>query len=170
MDQPTAERTRTFTWQDPMIGAALGMQMSGLEYLQKMANRELPPPPIAEMLGMELIRVESGKAVFGLKPAEYHYNPIGVVHGGIASTMLDSALGCCVQSMLPMGTAYTTIELHVNLVRAITLNTGYVRAEGEIVHLGRTMATAQAKLTDEQGKLYAHATTTCLIFKSGESK
>lgn len=170
MDQITAVRERTFTWEDPMISAAIGMKLSGLEFLQKMVNGDLPPPPIAQMIGMQLISVEAGKAVFGLQPAEYHYNPIGVVHGGVASTLLDSALGCCIQSMLPMGTAYTTVELHVNLVRPLTRDTGYVRSEGEVIHVGRSMATAHARLTDEKGKLYAHGTTTCFVFTPGESK
>ena len=112
---------------------------------------------------MDLVEVDEGKAVFSLTPAEQHYNPIGVVHGGIAFTMLDSAMGCCVQTMLPAGKGYTTLEIKANLVRAITLQTGPIRAIGKIVHMGRQTATAEGRFEDSQGKLHAHGTTTCII-------
>jgi uncharacterized protein (TIGR00369 family) len=159
-----AQRTLTVTWEDPMVAAEATRTMSGLEFLRAIAAGELPPPPIARLMGFELDSVEQGRVVFAATPAEYHYNPIGVVHGGLASTLLDSALGCAVQSALPAGTGYTTIELHVNFVRPLTTNTGRVRCEAEVIHVGRSMATAQARLVDAQGKLYAHATTTCMVF------
>ena len=112
---------------------------------------------------MRLAQIEEGEAVFELMPAEQHYNPIGVVHGGIAFTMLDSAMGCSVQSLLPAGKGYTTLEIKANLVRAVTLQTGPIRAIGKIVHMGRQTATAEGRLEDAAGKLYAHATTTCII-------
>src|ERR1019366_5681010 len=108
-----------------------------------------------------------GRAVFEVTSAEYHYNPIGGVHGGVAATLLDSAMGCAVQSMLPQGTGYTTLELKVNLVRSLTLETGPVRAIGTIIHLGGRIATAEARLVDAQDRLYAHAVTTCMIFRPG---
>ena len=108
--------------------------------------------------------MREGRAVFECTPSEYHYNPIGVVHGGLAATLLDSALGCAVHSTLAAGAGYSTVELHVNLVRPITMQTGRMRCEAEIVHVGRSMATAQGRLTDAAGKLYAHGTTTCMIF------
>lgn len=160
-------RTRTVTWEDPMIGANAGRTMSGLEYLQAMIRGELPRSPISTLLNFWLAEAEPGRAAFLVEPAEYHYNPIGVVHGGLAATVLDSALGCAVQTMLPAGTVYTTVELHVNLLRPITMQTGQLRCEAEIIHNGRRMATAQARLIDAAGKLYAHGTTTCMIL-SGE--
>ena len=157
-------RSRTVTWQDPFILANLGGKASGLELLQRMVRGELPPPPIAELLGFRLVEVASGKAVFEFEPAEYHYNPIGVVHGGVAGTLLDSAMGCSVHATLPPKTAYTTLEFKINLVRAITMNTGTMRAEGRVVHGGKRAATAEGRVIDRDGKLYAHGTTTCMIF------
>jgi len=125
---------------------------------------EIPPPPIAKTLGFLLVAVEEGYALFEGEASEWHYNPIGVVHGGLAATLLDSALGCCVHTMLPQGVGYTTLQLNVNLVRAITQNTGKLRCEGRVVHNGRQMATAEATLKDVNGKVYAHGTTTCLVF------
>ncbi len=160
----TSERTRTYSWEDPMIGAQAAMTMSGLSYLQAMINGEYPRPPIAWTLDFVLVEVDKGRAVFSGKPAEFHYNPIGMVHGGVIATLLDSALGCAVQTLLPAGMGYTTVELHVNMVRALTRETGEVRCEGNILHSGRRLATAEAKVTDSAGKLYGHGTTTCMIF------
>jgi uncharacterized protein (TIGR00369 family) len=117
------------------------------------------------LMNFVLEEVEEGRAVFVGEPAEYHYNPIGVVHGGLMATLLDSALGCCVHTTLPAGVAYTTLELHVNLIRAVTAKTGKLTAIGEVIHAGRTTATAQARVIDAEGKLYAHGTTTCIIFR-----
>ena len=165
MEQPTtSERTRTISWMDPVPTALRGLEMSGLEYLRALMAGELPPPPIAMTLGMEPIEVEEGRAVFAALPAEYHYNPIGVVHGGLAATLLDSATGCAVQTTLPAGVAYTTLEMKTNFVAAITRDTGRVLCEAEIVHRGRTIATAEGRLRAEAGgKLLAHGTSTCLI-------
>lgn len=156
-------RTLTVTWDDPMITAQAGRSQSGLSFLQRMIQGEIPPPPIAMLIGFRLTEASEGKAVFTCVPGEQHYNPIGVVHGGLAAILLDSAMGCVVQSMLPEGVGYTTAELHINLVRALTGTTGLVRAEAEIIHSGRRMATAQGRIVDAQGKLYAHGTTTCLV-------
>ena len=161
-------RSRTYTWEDPLPSVEAGLNLSGLEYMQKLAAGELPPPPIAVTMGFTLVEAEFGRAVFEVEPAEYLYNPIGVVHGGLAATMLDSALGCTVHTTLPAGTGYTTAELHVNYIRAITGKTGRLRCEGKIIHSGRQMATAEARLVDAEGKLYAHGTTTCLIFSPGK--
>lgn len=157
-------RTRTYSWDDPLATAQHGLSMSGLEFLQAMIDGKIPKPPMAATLDFNLLEVAHGKAVFGVQPSEIHYNPIGVVHGGLAATLLDSALGVAVQSTLPQGKAYTTMQLNVNLTRPIHATTGYLRAEAQIVHAGRTSATAEAQLVDAAGKLYAHATTTCLIF------
>ena len=158
------ERSRTFTWEDPMAIAGRAREMSGIEFLQALIDGEIPPPPIAKMLGFTLDEVSEGRAVFSGLPAEYHYNPIGVVHGGLAATLLDSATGCAVQTTLPRGVAYTTLELKTNFVRALTRDTGRVLCEAEVVHRGGTIATAEGRLRAEStGKLLAHGTSTCLI-------
>ena len=156
-------RTRTFSWQDPMIGATAARTMSGLEYLRAMVRGELPGPPIMATLGIDGIEVEEGRVVFAVEPAEYHYNPIGVVHGGVASTLCDSAMACAVHSTLPSGVGYTTLELKVNFVRPLTRDTGRVTCEGRTIHVGGRVATAEAHIRDADGKLYAHATSTCMV-------
>jgi uncharacterized protein (TIGR00369 family) len=164
---PEATRSRTVTWQDPLAVAAAGAELKGIDYMRRLAAGELPPPPIAVLLRMRPVEVEPGRAVFEGEPGEEHYNPIGVVHGGYAATLLDSALGCAVHTTLDAGEAYTTLSLEVKMVRAITAETPLVRAEGEVLYRGRRQATAQAKLTDAAtGKLLAHATSTCMVIGS----
>lgn len=160
------ERTLTISWEDPRTLAEAGRGMAGAEFLQKIVAGELPGPPLAALMGFKIVEVGDGHATFAVEPAEYHYNPIGVVHGGLAATLLDSAMGCAVHSMLPSGTGYTTLELKVNFIRAITATTGRVRAEAKLIHLGARTATAEGRVIDDAGKLYAHATTTCLILRS----
>jgi uncharacterized protein (TIGR00369 family) len=162
-DTNQVARNRTYTWEDPMPSAEAGRNMSGIEYLRAIRDGRIPAPPFALTLDMRLVEVEEGHALFACEPAEYHYNPIGVVHGGLAATLLDSAMGCAVQSLLPAGTGYTTLEIKVNFVRALTSATGTVRAEGWIINQGRRIAVAEARITDAVGKLYAHGTTTCVI-------
>jgi uncharacterized protein (TIGR00369 family) len=157
---------RTVTWDDPLIGVRAARHLTGEQYLKAIRDEALPPPPIARLLGFRLAEVEEGRAVFTAEPAEYHYNPIGVVHGGLAATLLDSAMGCAVASRLPIDVVYTTLELKVNYVRPLTVQTGPIRCEGTVIHFGATIATAEGRLTDNTGKLYAHATTTCLIIRS----
>jgi uncharacterized protein (TIGR00369 family) len=158
-------RERTVTWEDPVASATRGAGLSGLEYLKRIAAGAIPPPPIAVLLGFELETVEEGHAVFAVTPGEFHYNPIGVVHGGLAATLLDSAMGCAVHSTLPAGTGYTTLEFKVSFARAITGDTGRVLCEATLIHRGRTVATAEGRVTAEAtGKLLAHGTTTCLLF------
>ncbi|HLI07309.1 MAG TPA: PaaI family thioesterase [Ktedonobacteraceae bacterium] len=161
-----AQRRRTITWEDPMALAQAGKTMSGIQYLRAIQIGELPPPPVAELIGMQVAEVGEGRVVFTAEPAEYHYNPLGTVHGGVTATLLDSALGCTVQSLLPAGTGYTTLELKINYLRPITSTTGTVYCEGKIIHMGGRIATAEARVTDASGKLYAHATTTCIILRS----
>lgn len=139
--------------------------MSGLAYLKALQTGEIPPPPIAVLMNMWITEVSEGRVVFAAEPGEYTYNPIGTVHGGFAATLLDSALGCVVQSMLPVGVGYTTLELKVNYLRPMSSKTGVVYSEGKIIHLGGRIATAEARLTDAHGKLYAHGTTTCIILR-----
>ena len=140
------------------------LAQDGLSFLKAIIDGTQPAPPIAETLGFALAEVAEGRAVFQGFPAFRHYNPIGVVHGGYAATLLDSAVGCAVHTTLKRGEGYTTLELKLNLVRAISKETGRVSAEGRILHRGRTVATAEGYLRDEAGRLYAHATTTCMIF------
>ena len=157
------ERSRVTTWDDPLETFATLQGMSGLDGLRAMAAGEVPAPPIAQTLGFRLVEVEPGRATFTVEPAEFHYNPIGVVHGGLALTLLDSAMGCAVQSTLDAGAAYTTLEVKANFVRALTSATGTVRCTGTVVHGGRTVATAEARIEDADGRLYAHGTSTLLI-------
>ncbi|HYO91868.1 MAG TPA: PaaI family thioesterase, partial [Pyrinomonadaceae bacterium] len=132
---------------------------------QKIVAGELPRPPIGALMSFNLAELSEGRAVFTVEPAEYHYNPIGVVHGGLAATLLDSAMGCAVHSMLPAGAGYTTLEIKVNYVRAMTAETGTVRCEAEVIYVGGRTATAEGRVIDSNGKLYAHGTTTCIIFR-----
>ena len=136
----------------------------GLSFLRGLLEHRFPAPPITETLGFALSEVEHGRVVFSGTPEPRHYNPIGSVHGGFAMTLLDSALACAVHSTLAEGESYTTLEIKVNLVRPLTEKTGLVRAEGRIVYRGRTLGTSEGDIKDAQGKLYAHATTTCMIF------
>lgn len=160
-----ALRERTVTWDDPLQGARAARTMTGMQYLRAMMAGEYPPPPIAHTLGFTLAEVDDGRAVFTLEPAEFHYNPIGMVHGGVAATLLDSAMGCAVHTRLPAGVGYTTLEMKVNLLRAITVDTGTARCEGTLLHLGKTTALAEARLVDSAGRLLAHATSTCLLIR-----
>lgn len=159
------ERTRTYSWQDPLATAKAGRELAGIDFLRKIVSGELPPPPIADTLGYRLLEVGEGRATFGIEPREFHYNPIGMVHGGIACTLLDSALGCAIHTLLPAGVGYTTLEVKVNMVKAIRHDTGPLRAEATVVHAGKSTAVAEGRLVDARGSLYAFATTTCMILR-----
>ena len=165
-----SERTLTIRWEDPAVFAGAGRGLSGLQLLQKVVTGELPRPPMADLMNFDLVEVSEGVAVFSAVPAEYHYNPIGVVHGGLAATLLDSAMGCAVHSTLPPETAYTTLEVKVNFVRALTMKTGRVRCEAKVIHVGARTATAEARLLDAAGKMYAHGTTTCMLIREPQRK
>jgi len=161
------ERTLAVKWEDPRPLAEAGRSMAGIEFLRAIRDGRLPHPPICALLNYKLVEVELGYAVFEAMPGEQHYNPIGVVHGGLAMTLLDSAMGCAVQTQMPAGSGYTTLETKTNLVRAVTSETEKLRAIGRIVHLGKRVATAEARLEDQAGKLYAHSTTTCIVLSPG---
>ena len=163
-------RTRTIAWEDPAAGVGVAVEMSGLEYLRAIARGELPAAPMADLLSFGFHEIEEGRVVFECVPAEYHYNPIGAVHGGLACTLFDSAMGCAVHTMLPAGVGYTTVELKVNFLRPIDARTGRLLCEGMTIHVGGRIATAEARLRDERGKLYGHATTTCMIFRDGSQE
>jgi uncharacterized protein (TIGR00369 family) len=137
---------------------------SGREILEAMMSGELPYPPMNETMNMTLLEVGAGCALCQGIPLLQHYNPLGSVHGGWFATLLDSALGCAVQTTLPAGRSYTTAELSMNIVRPASHKTGPLRAVGAVIHVGRQIVTAEARLVDEEGKLYAHATTTCFVF------
>jgi uncharacterized protein (TIGR00369 family) len=161
---PTAARSRTHHWSDPSALAAEAAQLDGLEFLRRVAGGTLPPPPIAELMGFTVTEVEAGRIVFALDPQEWMFNPIGSVHGGVAATILDSCMGCAVQSTLPAGTGYTTTDLHVRYLRGMSADTGRVLATGTVVHGGRRQATADARLEVEAtGKLIATGTSGCII-------
>ena len=160
-------RTRTYSWDDPLAVPGEAAELPGLEIMRRMIAGELPQPPIAMTLGFDLVEVEPGRAVFACEPAEYHYNPIGTVHAGLASTLLDSAMGCAFVTTLAAGSAWTTLELKANFTRAMTVETGVVRCTGTVIHAGRRVATTEARLEDAQSRLLAHATSTILVLAGG---
>jgi uncharacterized protein (TIGR00369 family) len=161
MDAENQPSSKQYGLVPPEIAAT----MSGLELLRGMIAGRFPGPPIMQLIGFRLAEVENGRAVFEGTPEFKHYNPLGTVHGGYAATLLDSCMGCAVHTTLPKGTGYTTLEFKIGLVRAITADTGLVRAEGKVLSSGRRVATAEGRLTDARGRLLAHATTTCLVFE-----
>ena len=138
--------------------------VDGLTLFKGVMEGRYPAPPIARAIGFEIAEVELGRVVFTYTPVADHLNPLGSIHGGIAATMLDGVMGCCIHTMLKAGTGYTTVEIKVNYVRAMTDKTGPVRAEGKVINAGSRIATSEGRLIDSAGKLLAHGTTTCLIF------
>ena len=158
------KRERTYGWSDPSVTARAVATTSGLDILRGISAGTLPRPPVLDTLGINPVEVEEGRVVFEMTPQEWHYNPIGSVHGGVLSTLVDSAMGCAVHSRLPAGVGYTSLEIKVNFVRAVTVDTGAIRCEGTVLSLGRRSATAEARITSADGKLLGHATTTCMIF------
>ncbi|CAH0250415.1 hypothetical protein SRABI118_02951 [Massilia sp. Bi118] len=149
-----------------VVPFAQAREMKGLDIMQALLEGRFPYPPIAETLDFSLVKVERGQATFQGAPQQKHLNPMGTVHGGWYATLLDSAVGCAVQTMLEPGQGYTTAELSVNLVRGARLDGGPLRAIGTVLHCGRQLATAEGKIVDAQGRLIAHATTTCLVFEA----
>jgi uncharacterized protein (TIGR00369 family) len=157
------DRTRTYCWDDPFALRDAMVGRSGLELMQLMVSGELSPPPIAQTLGFRLVEATRGRAVFECKPAEYHYNPIGIVHAGLAMTLMDSAMGLAFVTTLDEPAGWTTLEVKANFTRALTVDTGLVHCAGTIVHLGRRVATTEARVEDSQGRLCAHGTSTILV-------
>jgi uncharacterized protein (TIGR00369 family) len=150
---------------DPVDAARTLAQLDGLSALRAMIAGELPPPPIATLLGFDLVEVDEGRVVFTAVPGPEHYNPIGMVHGGLAATLIDSAAGCAVHTTLPVGTGYTTTDVQVRFVRPITRDTGRIECIGEVVHRGRTLVTAEARVVAGE-RLLAHGTASLLILPS----
>jgi uncharacterized protein (TIGR00369 family) len=159
-----AQRTRTITWQDPTISAGSVATMSGLDFITAMFEGRVPPPPIIALMNMTMASVEPGTVTFTCQPDESHYNPIGAVHGGYACTVLDSAAGCAVQTTLPHGLAYTSLELKVSFLSALSTTTGPLTAIGRVIKPGKRVAFAEAELVDSAGKVVATASSTLLVF------
>jgi uncharacterized protein (TIGR00369 family) len=159
------ERTRTYSWSDPSLHLA-ELGRPGLDLLRAMIAGEIPPPPVMRLIDMGRMEAEPGRVVVEMTAQEFHYNPLGTVHGGVLSTLLDTAAACAVHSTLPAGTGYTSLDLNVKFLRAVTVESGVLRCEGTVVQRGRRTAYAQARLTDEAGRLVAHATSSCLLFEA----
>ena len=158
-----SERTRTYSWDDPFALRDVMAGRSGLEVMELMVSGEIPAPPIAHTLGFRAVEARRGEAVFECEPAEYHYNPIGIVHAGLALTLMDSAMGLAFVTTLDQPVGWTTLEVKANFTRTLTVETGVVRCTGTIVHGGRRVATTEARLEDAQGRLCAHGTSTILV-------
>jgi uncharacterized protein (TIGR00369 family) len=165
-DDRFVERSRTFSWSDPSGLATVGREMAGIDLMRAMIDDRLPKPPIADLIDASLIAVGEGTATFALEPAEWMYNPLGSVHGGIAATLLDSCMGCAVHTLLPAGVGYTTTDLQVRFVRGMSDTTGRVLATGRVIHPGRRLMTVEATLTAEHGdRLLAHGTSACIVLR-----
>ena len=161
-------RQRSYTWDDPAIAAEAARTLDGLSFFREIMSGRLPAPPIMATLGITAVSFERGKAVFAVTPAEYHYNPIGSVHGGVYATICDSACGCAVHTTLPAGAYYTSIDLDTRFIRPITSGTGRLLCEGTVDYIGTRTALARARLVNAEGKLFAQATSNCLIVRPGD--
>ncbi|MEO0392247.1 MAG: PaaI family thioesterase [Pseudomonadota bacterium] len=159
----SAERQHSFTWSDPSALAAAARRMDGLSFLQAGRDGTIPMPPIFDLFEMRFDDVAEGRVVFSMPVREYQYNPIGTVHGGVMATILDSVAACCIHTTLSAEEMYTTLELKINYVCGVTAKLSRMRAEGNVIHRGRRMATSEGKLYGDDGKLYAHASSTCMI-------
>ena len=140
-------------------------KLTGLEYMQQVMTGEVPPSGMGQLMNFNLVEVSEGHAVFTIQPDERHYNGLGIAHGGLAATLLDSATGCAINTMMPAGKVFTTLEMKVNYVRPMTRETGVVRCEANVIHAGGRTATAEGRIVDRDGKLYAHGTATCMLFR-----
>jgi uncharacterized protein (TIGR00369 family) len=169
MTQTQSERSRTYSWTDPAEHASLIGTRSGFELLRAMSTGELPAPPVMHLLDMAGLEVEEGSVTVHLDPQEFHYNPLGTVHGGVLSTLLDTAAACSVHSTLPAGVGYTSLDLTVKFLRPVTVASGRLTTRGAVLQRGRRTALAEARMTDAQGRLVAHATSTCLIFEAPDA-
>lgn len=156
-------RVRSFSWSDPEISIGAARSLRGVDFVRQIMTGQVPLPPAFAMMGFRLVDVEPGFVAGELEPSEFHYNPAGVVHGGIICTLLDSVTGLAVLSQLPVGLGFSTLEVKVNFVRPVSVKTGALLAKGKIVHPGTRIATSEARLVDRQDKLYAHATATCIV-------
>ena len=163
-ERTPVDRSRTVTWEDPLVGAALAKTMSGLEYIQGLLDGSIPEPPIMNLMNMRPVAVEVGRVTFTCDPNESHYNPIGTVHGGLVCTLLDSVLGCAVQTTLPRGQGYTSLEIKISYLRPVMADTGQLTAVGIATKPGSRAAFADGTVHDSNGKLIATASSTLLVF------
>ncbi|MFO1039524.1 MAG: PaaI family thioesterase [Geminicoccaceae bacterium] len=161
---------RSYAHETALIEPSVALEMSGLEIMEAIRDGRLPIAAIAQTIDFRLVEVEAGRTVFEGEPDRHVHNMFGAAHGGYAATLLDSAMGCAVQTTVPKGRAYTTVDLTINYVRPILLGAGTVRAEGKVLHSGRRTATADGRLVGADGRLYAHGITTCLIFPVDEMR
>ncbi|MFO7559749.1 MAG: PaaI family thioesterase [Desulfobacterales bacterium] len=159
-------RVRTITWQDAKLSARASDEISGYDYLCGIRDGKIEPPPAAKLIGYRITEVEEGNVIFELDPAEYHYNPFATVHGGIATTLLDTTMTASVLSTLSTGFTCSTLEIKVNFIRPITHQSGTVHCRAKIIHQGRLVARVEARIVDAMEKLYAHAMSTCMIHKT----
>ncbi len=159
------KRERTFSWDDPLQSAKKAAHLAGSDFLQAITEGAIPTPPIMHALDIKIGTLAKGQVTFTFLPQEFHYNPIGTVHGGVITTILDSAMGCSLHTLLPAGTVYTTLEIKVNFIKAITIKSGELTATGKVLHNGSRTALTDAQLTGADGTVYAHATSTCLVMK-----
>ena len=161
--------SRTFSWATPgKVDLTELLELDGLQQLEAMRAGDVPHPPIMDTLGMTDLRPERGRVVVEMPAAEFHYNPLGGVHGGVISTLLDTAAACAVHSTLEVGEVYTSVDLSVKFLRPVTVDSGLLTCEGTVIQRGRRTALAQAQLTDAAGRLVAHATSTCMIMRAGD--
>jgi uncharacterized protein (TIGR00369 family) len=158
-------RSRTVTWYDPAIPAAAGAELPGREFLQAIVEGRLPPPPIVNLVGARLVSVGDGEALFRCTPDESAYNPIGVVHGGLLCTLLDTAAGCAVHTLLPAGVGFSSIEIKVSFLRVLRAGGGEVEVHGQALRVGRQVAFAEAHARDGTGELVGHATTSIALLR-----
>jgi uncharacterized protein (TIGR00369 family) len=163
--QDATGRTRTFGWTDPSLHAGLIGRRSGLELMRALSSGELPAPPIMDLIDLAGLEAAEGSVTVYLQPQEFHYNPLGTVHGGVISTLLDTAAGCSVHTTLPAGVGYTSLDLNVKFLRPVTIASGRLKCQGSVLQRGRRTALAEARLTDAQGRLVAQAMSSCMIFE-----
>jgi uncharacterized protein (TIGR00369 family) len=165
MSAPSTDRIRQFRWPDPALFAEPIRTMSGLEFMRAFLSGALPSAPFMDLLGVRIASVEPASVAFEFEPAEYMYSPLGNVHGGIVTVLLDSAMGCSFHTTLPAGVGYTTLELKVNFLKSVTAVSGTLRAEGHVVHSGSRVGTTDARLVDRNGRMYAHSTSTLMVLR-----
>ena len=158
--------TRTTDEEKPAVDTQARQALTGLEYMRQLMTGEREPSGMARLMNMRLVEVEAGRAVFTVEPDERHHNGLGIAHGGLAATLLDSALGCAINTTMTAGRVFTTLEMKVNFVRPLTAAAGEVRCEAEVLHVGGRVATAEGRIVDAGGKLYAHGTATCMLFRA----
>lgn len=162
----TTQRERRYSWENPLEGVELSKTLSGFEYLSAIKNGEVPASPLINTLDFSLGELEKGKVSFWFEPQEFHYNPNGSVHGGVITSILDSAMGCTLHSLLPKGMVYTTLELKINFLKRVHTKSGVLTATGNMIHLGNSTALVEASLTDSEGKKYAYGVSTCMLLKN----